>query len=89
MCADPHVERASGACQLSVPLDPVAGAYDEIFGGPHGVLCPGGIGLKTFHDLVDETASSHGGLVVNFMGDGAMVVFGALDPDPTRRMAGP
>lgn len=38
--------------------------------------------LKTFHDLVDETASSHGGLVVNFMGDGAMVVFGALDPDP-------
>nr|WP_318284388.1 MULTISPECIES: adenylate/guanylate cyclase domain-containing protein [unclassified Methylobacterium] len=40
--------------------------------------------LKTFHDLVDETASSHGGLVVNFMGDGAMVVFGALDPDPAR-----
>ncbi|MBB2961149.1 CHASE2 domain-containing protein [Methylobacterium sp. R2-1] len=40
--------------------------------------------LKTFHDLVDEIASSHGGLVVNFMGDGAMVVFGALDPDPAR-----
>ncbi|WP_280948485.1 CHASE2 domain-containing protein [Methylobacterium tarhaniae] len=38
--------------------------------------------LKSFHDLVDETASGHGGLVVNFMGDGAMVVFGALDPDP-------
>ncbi|MET7241843.1 adenylate/guanylate cyclase domain-containing protein [Methylobacterium sp. EM32] len=38
--------------------------------------------LKSFHDLVDETAAGHGGLVVNFMGDGAMVVFGALDPDP-------
>ncbi len=38
--------------------------------------------LKAFHDLVDETSARHGGLVVNFMGDGAMVVFGALDPDP-------
>ncbi|UHC20173.1 adenylate/guanylate cyclase domain-containing protein (plasmid) [Methylobacterium currus] len=38
--------------------------------------------LKPFHDLVDETAARHGGLVVNFMGDGAMIVFGALDPDP-------
>ncbi|TGD99432.1 CHASE2 domain-containing protein [Methylobacterium nonmethylotrophicum] len=38
--------------------------------------------LKAFHDLVDATASGQGGLVVNFMGDGAMVVFGALDPDP-------
>ncbi|KMO40395.1 guanylate cyclase [Methylobacterium variabile] len=38
--------------------------------------------LKSFHDLVDETAARHGGLVVNFMGDGAMIVFGALDPDP-------
>lgn len=40
--------------------------------------------LKTFHDLVDETASSHKGLVINFMGDGAMVVFGVLDPDPAQ-----
>lgn len=38
--------------------------------------------LKAFHDLVDETVTGHGGLVVNFMGDGAMILFGALDPDP-------
>ncbi|MEE7449087.1 adenylate/guanylate cyclase domain-containing protein [Methylobacterium radiotolerans] len=38
--------------------------------------------LKAFHDLVDETVTLRGGLVVNFMGDGAMILFGALDPDP-------
>ncbi len=38
--------------------------------------------LKTFHDLVDRDRLVAQSLVVNFMGDGAMVVFGALDPDP-------
>ncbi|MGU3542649.1 CHASE2 domain-containing protein [Methylobacterium sp. A52T] len=38
--------------------------------------------LKTFHDLVDEAVTLRGGVVVNFMGDGAMILFGALDPDP-------
>ncbi len=38
--------------------------------------------LKTFHDLVDAAVTLRGGVVVNFMGDGAMVLFGALDPDP-------
>jgi adenylate cyclase len=38
--------------------------------------------LKAFHDLVDETVTGHRGVVVNFMGDGAMMLFGALDPDP-------
>lgn len=40
--------------------------------------------LKTFHDLLDGIASTYGGLVVNFMGDGAMILFGALDPDPAQ-----
>ena len=40
--------------------------------------------LKAFHDVVDGTVSRHGGLVVNFMGDGALIVFGMLDPDPDR-----
>ncbi len=40
--------------------------------------------LKTFHDLLDGIASTSGGLVVNFMGDGAMILFGALDPDPAQ-----
>ncbi|WP_224003273.1 adenylate/guanylate cyclase domain-containing protein [Aureimonas sp. SA4125] len=43
--------------------------------------------LKGFHTLVVDVVESHGGLVLNFMGDGAMMVFGALDtaPDPAGR----
>ncbi len=32
--------------------------------------------LKGFHALVDEVVDQHGGLVVTFMGDGAMIMFG-------------
>ncbi|MEA1831723.1 adenylate/guanylate cyclase domain-containing protein [Methylobacterium durans] len=38
--------------------------------------------LKGFHALVEARISRHGGLVVTFMGDGAMCVFGLADPSP-------
>ncbi|TGD97958.1 CHASE2 domain-containing protein [Methylobacterium nonmethylotrophicum] len=38
--------------------------------------------LKGFHTLVEEHVSRHGGIVVSFMGDGAMCVFGLAEPDP-------
>lgn len=43
--------------------------------------------LKEFHSLVVREADAHGGLVISFMGDGAMIVFGVPDaaPDAARR----
>lgn len=38
--------------------------------------------LKSFHSLIGEAAARHGGLVISYMGDGAMLVFGLLDPAP-------
>lgn len=38
--------------------------------------------LKDFHTLVEARVSRHGGIVVTFMGDGAMCVFGLADPRP-------
>lgn len=38
--------------------------------------------LKDFHTLVEVRVSRHGGIVVTFMGDGAMCVFGLAEPDP-------
>jgi len=35
--------------------------------------------LKAFHAVVEEEAVVHDGLVLSFMGDGAMIVFGVLD----------
>lgn len=39
--------------------------------------------LTGFHALVDEEAMRCHGLVASFMGDGAMLVFGLPEPDPT------
>ncbi len=36
--------------------------------------------LKSFHALVDQVTVAHGGLVINFMGDGAMILFGLPEP---------
>ncbi|WP_398479441.1 CHASE2 domain-containing protein [Tardiphaga sp.] len=36
--------------------------------------------LKSFHALVDDVTVAHGGLVINFMGDGAMILFGLPQP---------
>ncbi|NBN64929.1 CHASE2 domain-containing protein [Pannonibacter tanglangensis] len=36
--------------------------------------------LKTFHTLVVDLSGQHGGVVLNFMGDGAMIGFGIPDP---------
>jgi adenylate cyclase len=36
--------------------------------------------LKSFHALVDKVTVAHGGLVINFMGDGAMILFGLPEP---------
>lgn len=36
--------------------------------------------LKSFHALVDHVTVAHGGLVINFMGDGAMIMFGLPEP---------
>lgn len=38
--------------------------------------------LRGFHVLVDEEASSRGGFVGSFMGDGAMLIFGLPEPGP-------
>jgi adenylate cyclase len=38
--------------------------------------------LKTFHTLIVENSETHQGLVLNFMGDGAMVGFGIPDVGP-------
>ena len=38
--------------------------------------------LKTFHTLVEEAVASENGLVLNYMGDGAMIAFGIPDPAP-------
>ncbi|MEX2375444.1 MAG: adenylate/guanylate cyclase domain-containing protein, partial [Dehalococcoidia bacterium] len=40
------------------------------------------VALSQLHSLIVEVVSDHGGLVLNFMGDGAMVGFGLLDPVP-------
>lgn len=36
--------------------------------------------LKAFHTLVENEVTAHGGLVMAFMGDGAMIVFGVPEP---------
>ena len=36
--------------------------------------------LKEFHAVLSDAAQRHGGVVMNFMGDGAMVLFGLPDP---------
>jgi adenylate cyclase len=36
--------------------------------------------LKSFHALIDQVTVAHGGLVINFMGDGAMILFGLPEP---------
>ncbi len=35
--------------------------------------------LETFHGLVEESATEHGGVVASYQGDGAMILFGLLD----------
>lgn len=35
--------------------------------------------IETFHGLVEETATGHGGVVASYQGDGAMILFGLLD----------
>ncbi len=39
--------------------------------------------LRRFHTLVERAVFAHGGMVNDFMGDGAMVCFGVPDPSPT------
>jgi adenylate cyclase len=36
--------------------------------------------LKQFHDLVDAEVVARGGVVISFLGDGAMIVFGLPEP---------
>ncbi|MGP9812433.1 CHASE2 domain-containing protein [Rhodopseudomonas sp. NSM] len=36
--------------------------------------------LKDFHALMDSEATTHGGIVTSFLGDGAMIVFGLPEP---------
>ncbi|TCR66145.1 adenylate/guanylate cyclase domain-containing protein [Bosea sp. BK604] len=38
--------------------------------------------LKQFHTLVENEIAAHEGLVMTFMGDGAMIVFGIPEPRP-------
>lgn len=38
--------------------------------------------LKQFHTLVENEIAAHDGLVMTFMGDGAMIVFGIPEPRP-------
>lgn len=38
--------------------------------------------LKTFHTIVVDEAAARDGVVMNFMGDGAMIVFGIPEPGP-------
>lgn len=38
--------------------------------------------LKEYHRLVDDAFTRHGGFAVDFMGDGAMGLFGFPDPSP-------
>lgn len=38
--------------------------------------------LKEFHTLVENEIAAHAGLVMTFMGDGAMIVFGIPEPRP-------
>jgi adenylate cyclase len=38
--------------------------------------------LKTFHTIVVDEAAARDGVVMNFMGDGAMIVFGIPEPAP-------
>ncbi|HEY8566148.1 MAG TPA: adenylate/guanylate cyclase domain-containing protein [Beijerinckiaceae bacterium] len=38
--------------------------------------------LAAFHALIDEEVRHDGGIVLSFMGDGAMIVFGLPDPSP-------
>ena len=39
--------------------------------------------LRRFHTLVERAVFAHGGMLNDFMGDGAMVCFGVPDPSPT------
>ncbi|GAU81439.1 CHASE2 domain-containing protein [Bosea sp. BIWAKO-01] len=36
--------------------------------------------LKAFHTLIENEVTAHDGLVISFMGDGAMIAFGIPDP---------
>ena len=36
--------------------------------------------LKDFHALVDTETIAHGGIIISFMGDGAMILFGLPEP---------
>jgi adenylate cyclase len=38
--------------------------------------------LADFHALVERDVDEHGGFVAAFMGDGAMIIFGVLEPSP-------
>lgn len=38
--------------------------------------------LRRFHQIVEETATRHSGMVEQFAGDGAMICFGLPDPGP-------
>jgi adenylate cyclase len=38
--------------------------------------------LKAFHTHVEKAVTDHGGLVLSYMGDGAMIVFGLPEPKP-------
>ena len=41
--------------------------------------------LDDFYRLVEQDAQVHKGVITNFMGDGAMIVFGLPEPRPTTR----
>ena len=38
--------------------------------------------LDDFYGLVEQEAEAHKGVITNFMGDGAMIVFGLPEPSP-------
>jgi adenylate cyclase len=38
--------------------------------------------LKALHSVIEDEVTAHGGLVLSFMGDGAMIVFGLPHPGP-------
>jgi adenylate cyclase len=54
------------------------------FTGVSEILGPSAIRelLNTFHSLVDSEVVASGGVVISFMGDGAMIVFGLPEPKP-------